>query len=461
VQSRAYLAIVGLLAALASVQPTFGQQTASGTGANEPAAVGVDRPAGLAGLVERARASLARGDPGQAYALLSPQVRWYAGSPEFDYLLGISALDSGRPGDAILALERVLAVEPRHLQARAEIARAYLAVNETETARRQFQTVAASPIPPEVRRTIDGYLERIARKEEASRTQWSAGVEFGIGWDSNVTLGSRSGQWLLDGGISVTPQGTSRPVSSAVMLAGAGASAVVPMSGGWELTTGALLGGRWNPSAHTLDTDSVDLAAGLNYRSACHRLSMLAQYQHFRLDGASFRDATGGSAQWRCDIDARTQAGGYLQYFDLRFPDQDVRDARRALIGATLARVLGFDWNPLFVGTVYAGNEVPRQDVPQLRHRIQGVRAAISAGLPKGWRGSASLSWERRDYEGEEPLFGTARLDKQTDLRLAAERAIAPRWSLHPEITYTRNDSTLPPNDFDRVQVLVTTRYAF
>lgn len=462
---RRSVAISALLVSITLVSTSYGQQsTPDGDRGPDRGASGTiiaDRPSGLVDLIERARESLARGRPEQAYAILAPQVRWYAGSPEFDYLLGISALDSGRPGDAILALERVLAVEPGHLQARAEIGRAYLAVNETESARRQFQAVAQSPIPPEVRRAIDGYLERIARTEDAARPQLTAALEIGTGWDSNVTLGSRSGQWLLDSGISVTPEGTSRPVSSAVMLAGAGASALIPMSGGWELTAGGLLTGRWNPSAHTLDTGSVDLAGGLNYRSSCHRLSMLAQYQHLQVDGTSFRDAAGAVAQWRCDIDARTQAGGYLQLFDLRFADQSVRDARRTLLGATVARVLGFSMNPLLVATAYAGDEVPRQDVPQLEHRILGVRAAVSAGLGEGWRGSASLSWEARDFAAEEPLFGTVRRDRQTDVRIGGDRRMGRHWSVHPEIIYTRNDSTLPPNDFRRVQALVTTRYAF
>ena len=59
------------------------------------------------------------------------------------------------------------------------------------------------------------------------------------------------------------------------------------------------------------------------------------------------------------------------------------------------------------------------------------------------------------------PGSDIARLQEQTDVRLAAERALAPRWTLRPEVIYTRNDSTLPPNDFNRVQALITTRYAF
>lgn len=418
-------------------------------------------PAGLAKLLEQARDLLARGRAEEARSLLAPQVRWYAGSPGFDYLLGISAMDTGRPGEAILAFERVLAVEPQHLQARAELARAYLAVNETESARRQFEMVAANRIPPEVRRVIDGYLERIGRIEASGRTQFGAHLQFGAGWDSNVTLGSSAGEWQLDSGLSVTPEGVSRPIGSAVLIAGAGGFALVPIGGGWEATAGGQLMGHWNPSVHTLDLGAVDLSAGLHYRSACHQLSMLALFQHLRVDRSAFRDAGGATAQWRCDLDARTQVGAYVQHFDLRFAKEPVRDARRTLFGATLARVLGESTSTLAIANVYAGDEVPREDVPQLRHRIRGARATLAASLPAGWRGTASLSWEQREFAGEEPLFGTVRRDRQTEIRIGAERRLARNWTIHPQVVHTRNASTLAPNDYRRLQASVTARYAF
>ena len=456
---RDKLAFAGLLASFLAAASSHGQQPP--TRPSAPPAAGETSAVGLAELIARARALLAQGRADEAYAALSPQVRWYGGSPEFDYLLGISALDSGRPGDAILALERVLAVQPGHLQARAEIGRAYLAVNETESARRQFETVAASPVPPEVRRVIDAYLDGIARTEDAAKPQLTAFMEVGGGWDSNVSLGSLSSEWLLGSGIAVTPIGTSRPVSSWLMQVGAGASALIPMGGGWELTVGGKVESRSNASAHTLDTGSLDLVAGVSYRNSCHRLSMLAYYQHLRLSGSSFRDADGAVMQWRCDVDARTQLGVYLEQFNLRFADQEVRNARRTLAGLTLARVLDIPASPVLVATAYGGEEVPRQDVPQLRHSIRGARAVLSAGLGNGWRGSASLSGEFREFSGEEPLFGTVRHDRTTELRLAADRRFGRHWSIIPEVVYTRNASTLPPNDFQRLQALATARYVF
>ena len=51
-----------------------------------------------ADVIHEARALLQSGQSAQAYALLAPLEESRAGDPEYDYLLGISALDSGKPG---------------------------------------------------------------------------------------------------------------------------------------------------------------------------------------------------------------------------------------------------------------------------------------------------------------------------------------------------------------------------
>ena len=59
-------------------------------------------------LMSDAQNLLAAGNPKQAYMLLVAEQNRLAGSPDFDYLLGVAALDSGKIDESIIALERVL-----------------------------------------------------------------------------------------------------------------------------------------------------------------------------------------------------------------------------------------------------------------------------------------------------------------------------------------------------------------
>jgi len=116
-------------------------------------------------LVLKAKKYMDENNPQAAYDLLVPLQSERAGDPEYDYLLGVAALGIGHNTEAVFALERVLAVQPNSAPARAQIARAYFALKETDTAKREFENVKKQDVPPEVRTTIDRYLHRKAQKE--------------------------------------------------------------------------------------------------------------------------------------------------------------------------------------------------------------------------------------------------------------------------------------------------------
>jgi hypothetical protein len=415
----------------------------------------------LAQLLARARRLIDNGQADGAFRVLDARVADYAGDPDFDYLLGLAALDSDRPGEAVMALERVLINRPGFLQARAEIARAYFAIRERENARREFETVAAQRIPDEARRVIGRYLDAIRRVDDAGRPRLTGLIELEAGHDSNVNFGSSSGQWVLADGTSVIPLGISLPSNSSVFGAALALNWAVPMGGGWQWTAGGRASLRRHPSAHTLDQDQFDLSSGFAFHTGCHQLNMLAQFQHLQLDGAAFRNARGALGQWQCDLDARTQVGAYVQGLALDFPEDSTRDARRAALGLTFARVLAGPRRPILVSGLQFGRETSRRGLDNLSYGFHGARLALSAGVGDRWRGFAALSWEARDFDGVEPIFGVARSDRQTELRIGAERPVARDWSVAPAITFTRNRSSLDPNDFRRTQAGVTLRYRF
>ena len=72
-----------------------------------------------AGTVEDAELLLKQGKPAQAMALLDSDLSANAGNAHYNYLLGIASLDAGKPGNAVFAFERALALDPQ--QPRAQI----------------------------------------------------------------------------------------------------------------------------------------------------------------------------------------------------------------------------------------------------------------------------------------------------------------------------------------------------
>ena len=458
----AALAVFGLLAGPAHAQPERAPAlNEAGTPPAAPASTAAAAAMPLPALLEEARRLLDGGESRRALELLESRESVYAGDPDFDYLLGLAALDAGRPGQAVLALERVLVVRPDFLQARAEIARAYFALRENEAARREFETVSAQRIPEQARAIVGRYLDAIQRAESATQPRVTAALEAEAGYDSNVNFGSSAGQWILGDGTAVVPLPASQPRPSAFFGVAGGINRIAPMGGGWQWTIGGRAQLRVNPSVHTLDQGTVDLSTGLTYRTRCHQVSMAAQAQHLRLDDSAFRNAMGGVVQWQCDLDARSQVGLYAQGFDLDFPIEPLRDARRMAAGATFARLLDGAGDPIVVGSVHGGRETSREGYDFLTYGFAGLRVALSAAVGGGWRASASLFWEARDFAGPEPLFGIVREDRQTELRAMAEKRLDRNWLVAPQVTFTSNRSTVGPNDFRRVQASLIAQYRF
>ena len=137
--------------------------------------------------MERARALLKEGKAADAYRLLEPEEFEYAGDVEFDTMLGVAALDGGKPDKATLAFERVLALEPNAAGVRLDMARAYFALGDYPRAREELTLAALQNPPPAARAVIDHYLTAIAERERKKRTAVTGYLETSLGIDTNIT----------------------------------------------------------------------------------------------------------------------------------------------------------------------------------------------------------------------------------------------------------------------------------
>lgn len=427
----------------------------------------------LGDLITKAQILIGSKRPAEAFKLLKASEDSYAGSVDFDYVLGLAANDAQQPGQAILALERVLLIKPDFLQARAELARAYALAKETENAKREFESIRDQPIPPEVKRTIDQYLNALngkSKNDKASlsdsnstqKIKISLSFESFIGRDSNVNFGTTLDQWVLAGGLTVIPQGNSKPKKSWVYGANLGATWLIPISGDMELTAGGQVGMRSQASAHTLDPVNAEVFAGVTKKVNKHTLSSGLQLQQLWLDGSPFRDALGVFAQWQSPADGRVQWGAYVQRNHFEYPSQIIRNANRSTLGLTLAGLTGSKDSVVLIGSAYGGQEQSTQNADYLSFEFVGLRTAATKTFSPSFRASLVSSYEKRTFKAvDAPLFSTLRVDQQLDFRAALEIDLSKDWQVSPQIISTRNHSTLGPNDYKRTQALLYARYRF
>src|SRR5688572_10608072 len=136
--------------------------------------------------LSRAETLVREGRAAEAYSLLLAREAEAAGDPDFDYWLGVAALESGKPDKASIALERVLLVRPDFVGARLDLARAYFALGDYERATLEFKTVLEQDPPPAARETIERYLRETDFLARSKQRRWTAYLEAAMGYDTNV-----------------------------------------------------------------------------------------------------------------------------------------------------------------------------------------------------------------------------------------------------------------------------------
>lgn len=417
-------------------------------------------------LLPSADKLLKSGKAKEAYELLVPHQSDLAGDPAYDYMLGISALDSGKANEAIFAFERVLAVNPNHLQARAEIARAYFTTGETAAAQQEFETVQKQNPPKEVNATIQKFLDAIGRARAGEKTTVKGFLEAAIGDDSNVNSATSSNQVFIPAvaafGGTVPLSGSSVKLHDTYSSISGGINVRHPFSPEWSVFGGMNFNQRMNASKDLFDTKSMDGSLGVGLTKGDDNYSAALQLQSFSVDNNRYRDAAGFTTQWMRNLDNNSQASAYFQYTDLTYPGQDTRNADRYVLGAAYARALGGEYTPVIYVGGYMGEEAEQKpDVPFFGHKLYGVRGGGEMKLNPQTTLFVSASLEERHYGGQDFLFLIGRKDTQIDLRAGVSYVPVSGWTVSPQLSYTRNDSNGILYDYDRTMFSISLRRDF
>ena len=414
--------------------------------------------------LDRAKQLLEQKQPSQAYELLLPLEAQRAGDPAFDYLLGIAALDSGHRERAIFALERVLAVQPDNALARAEIARAYLAVGEKDTARREFEAVKREPIPAAARATIDRYLSAI---KAAETTQVQGYIELGLGTDSNVNSATSSSRIpIAIPGIgeviaTLNPGSTSKGDNSTTVTGGINFTR--KLNDRWSMVGGVAGNAKMNRHEDQFDTATLDGNLGVRWAADNDALTFATQLESFEVDNSRYRDSRGLIGQWQHNLDERRQVTGYVQYAQLRYPTQSIRDANRGIAGVAYAQAFSSRTSPVLFLSAYGGREKEiAEGHPELGHEPAGIRIGGQFKPIEGWTVFGGVNYEERRYGGPESFFGgVTRKDKQTDVRLGASYLMRAGTTLIVQASNTDNRSNIDLYKFRRTLGTVSVRFDF
>jgi tetratricopeptide (TPR) repeat protein len=417
----------------------------------------------------KAGALMRQGKAAEAYRLLAPKEFDRAGEVDYDYVLGVAALDSGKPDRATLALERVLAVNPNFAGARLDLARAYFALGDYDRAKNEFEAVLSQNPPATARTVSEQYLAAIEDKKNP-KPSLTGYLEGSFGYDTNVNSAANANEIYMPlFGATFTLSSASVASRDNYLSLGGGFEYKYPLRNGWSLVAGLDGKKRVNFFKDAFNTDNADARLGVMLDRGDNVYKLTANKGVFYLDDKFNRETSGAVGEWRHNLNRRNQLAVFGQYTMLRYGhdktgvDLSSQDVNQTVIGGGWIHALDDAGQKILFLSAYNGQERTTGPVDRLDgdQRFWGARLGGQMTLNPKLDAFAVAGAKFGNYTIKNILFRDYRYDEQYDLSLGMSWRPVQDWTVRPQVSYTRVDSNVALNDYDRIDASLTVRRDF
>ncbi len=429
-------------------------------------------------LFQDAQQQLAQGNPKQAYMLLVAEQKSLAGNVEFDYLLGVAALDSGKVDEAIIALERVLSSNPKNAGAQLDLGRAYFAAGSLDLAEGTFKQLALNNPPDAAKDAIKRYLAAIAERRNQGKRKGSAWGEVSIGYDTNLTgvpadfTSAVASSFAL---VGIEPTGNSIKRKAPFLGAAVGGDLNLPFNANW----GAIVGGELRGRAYRKESDFNQLLAeirgGVVYTKDAHQIRLLGTGSRFNQDAqapgdpkpTNDRNAGTLGAEYRYAPDPNQQLSVGLFGGVTRFPKNNIEDVKSTIVTAGWTRAIEAKGTPIVQVSVFFSDDKAYRtlidDVADKSKRIAGLRGYAQYNFTEKFAIFTSTGFTQRSDKtafarATEVEFGR---DKLFDLTLGLNWRFQPSCNLRAQWMYSRNTSNIAIYEYARNEISSNIRCDF
>jgi outer membrane protein len=415
-------------------------------------------------IVEQANQLVANGQLQAAYDLLAPHEFDFSGDPRFDLLYGYAALESGNPSIASLAFERVLAVEPNNPEARLHLARAYLALNDPNSAQREFETLLAANPTQAIRDSVGQVLAALQARQPAQKLQLSGYLETSAGYDSNVT-GSTSRNPIsipIDPG-QLQLTNTSVQEESPFATLAAGGTALYLFAPDIVGYTGADVISRMAGAESGVNYQYFAGRVGASKQIGNDSVRVGANASHFDLEGPNNRNSAGADIEYRRTFADRLQAGIVGGFTAYRYVLEASRpeDYNLYSLTASATHLIGEHGQHLLSLAFDYGHEDDLHQRSDGNRDYFGARLAAQAQIRDWLNAYATLGYQVSDYSQSNLVFRTTREETQWNSAFGLNFLATPTFIIRPGVTWLNQDSNIPLYEYDRYTVSVTAHLDF
>jgi tetratricopeptide (TPR) repeat protein len=430
----------------------------------------------------------------EAYNLLQPLEFEQAGNVQYDYLLGVSAVNAGKPDRATIALERIVTTNPGYGDVRQWLGIAYYQSGDMERSKKEFNTILAQHPSAQVKATANQYLAAIKQQQDAKEMAAKkaqqpyllGNVELGYGHDSSVATVPEdypgayyaTTNQLAPAGKPTIPSG----VSDNFALLNLNMEGRVPFSSAGTYGFMSVDSNNRSYNDHSMMNSHTSLVkGGVSATSKGDTYRFDVARRGYRQEGTEVSSGyTNNSSQNSVTGDARFMMTGRdywaftLQYNTPRFSTSPDQDTNQTMVGTNFMHIFAQEGSPLVYfalnhardsavrdltnhSPLVATTDVSRNtNTVMLYSQYSFIPDADVLGMwMKSFRKDSKPY--ARAYVQELP-YGR---DGMTVIMLGMNWRPVPNWIVHPQWMRIKNDSNIPLYSFQKTEFSVSVKREF
>ncbi|OPX56698.1 hypothetical protein BTE48_02075 [Oceanospirillum multiglobuliferum] len=425
----------------------------------------------LNALKDKALFYLAQGQAEKAYQTLKPAELAYSGDAQFNYLLGISAIDAGHPGDASWIFERVVAVMPHHAGARMGMARAFFQLKDYENARKEFLLLKTMSPPESASQAIEKYLAEIDRITEKKSTWLFNGLVYSaVGHDSNVN-GAPTSEKILPAPwmqlfltVLGSPDGTiaiDQEKSSAYLEVGTSNKATYKKPETWSFWGQVKAKNKELQRYNEFSSRNIELAIGSLWVKDSHSINSELGLSYVWRGSTLNNKILSLQSSYSYSLNPRTLVGGYLFLADQQYLESSSNNGVLSTVGVSGSYIWG-QYRPVVLqGNFYAGQDKAVSSRPEGDKSLFGSRVGLQFIYNQQHSFSTSVSWSDSRYAKENSIFEKTRTEQQLSYALGYTWSVNKSFSLSTRISRSDTDSNIALYDSEKSEIFLRADYVY
>lgn len=388
----------------------------------------------------------------------------HAGNSQFDYVLGLSALESGNAGYAVFALLRAISMDSRNIGAVLDLGRAYYHLGEYSESEKSLKEVLTYNPADNVKTVASYYLTSIYDKRAKSRVSpLIKRISVGLmgGYDSNANSSP-----AIDTFLEIPLNEKSQALGSTFMSADLSLVSLYRLNKGHSLNAKLKFASKKFKDADFVNSDIFTGSIGAEKRTPKTMFSINASAMQSYIAG----NKSGGSLRLmglsQYSLLKQTKVSVFSQWALIRNAEESKsRDVNQLNIGLGLLQTSEKRGNWQANITATYGQATAIQKLSSYGNKNYGLISSVVKRLNKKYNAKSIVSAAliNTRYNGE---FSTdAGVQLRRDWLASAtwnnQMMISKTWQLGVSVLYTVSRSNVSLYDYRRTMTSLSVRRGF